>query len=223
MKGLSPENSIVVGNKRENNLKDLLLRSDPYNIKKNLLDNTKHGYKSCKKKCDSWNNFVDEVTAIKCFATETIFKIRRDSSCQMKNVIYIAYFLNCQKQGVSSTVSWKPRLRNHKLHIKNNVKSCKIIRHFIKECKGVSNLCFISYCPQQCRSFFVWWDWRRIIAKRTVLDRYTCHKHKGLNRTHEWRRTKRFWIVYGNQFIDLQCKSTRCFLYSGNTGIKKRN
>ena len=143
MKGLSPEKSIVVGNKRENNLKDLLLRSDPYNIKKNLLDNTKHGYKSCKKKCDSWNNFVGEVTAIKCFATETIFKIRRDSSCQMENVIYIAYFLNCQKQGVSSTVSWKPRLRNYKLHIKNNVKSCKIIRHFIKECKGVSNLCFI--------------------------------------------------------------------------------
>ena len=40
---LFPENSILVANKRENNLKDLLLRSDPYNIKKDLLDNTKHG------------------------------------------------------------------------------------------------------------------------------------------------------------------------------------
>ena len=58
-------------------------------------------------------------------------------------MIHEAYCLNCQKQGVGSTVSLKPRLSNHKSHIKNNVKSCKIVRHFIKECKGVSNLRFI--------------------------------------------------------------------------------
>ena len=44
-----PENSILVTNKRENNLKDLLLRSDSYNMKGDLPDNTRHGYKSCKK------------------------------------------------------------------------------------------------------------------------------------------------------------------------------
>ena len=44
-----PENSIIVTNKRENNLKDLLLRSDSYNMKGDLPDNTRHGYKSCKK------------------------------------------------------------------------------------------------------------------------------------------------------------------------------
>ena len=95
MKGLFPENSILVANKKENNLKDLLLRSDPYSIKKDLLDNTKHGYKSCKKKCDSCNNFVDEVTAIKCFPTGRMFKIRRVHSCQTENVIYVAYCLKC--------------------------------------------------------------------------------------------------------------------------------
>ena len=42
---------------------------------------------------------MDEATAIKCFATGGIFKIRRDSSCQMENVIYVAFCLNCQKQG----------------------------------------------------------------------------------------------------------------------------
>ena len=52
LKVLFPENSILLGSKRETNLKDLLLRTDPHNIKKDLLDNTKHGYKSCKKKCD---------------------------------------------------------------------------------------------------------------------------------------------------------------------------
>ena len=81
--------------------------------------------------------------AIKCFATGRKFKIRRDSSCQTENVIYVAYCLNCQKQGVSATVSWKPHLRNYKSHIKNNVKSCKTVRHFIEECKGMSNLRFI--------------------------------------------------------------------------------
>ena len=86
---------------------------------------------------------MNEVTAIKCFATGTIFKIRRDSSCQMENMIYIAYCLNCQKQGVSSAVSWKPRLRNYNSHIKNNVKGYKTVRNFIKECKRVSNLCLI--------------------------------------------------------------------------------
>ena len=83
---------------------------------------------------------MTEVTAIKCFATGRIFKIRRVSSCQTENVVYVAYCLNCQKQGVGSTVPWKPNLKSCKLHIKNNVKSCKIVRHFIEECKGVSNL-----------------------------------------------------------------------------------
>ena len=75
LKGLFPKNSILVANKRKNNLKDLLSRSDPYNIMKDLLDNTEHVYRSCKRKCDSCNNFVDEVTAIKCFVTERIEEI----------------------------------------------------------------------------------------------------------------------------------------------------
>ena len=96
------------------------------------------------KKCDSCNNFIYETTAIKCFTTGRIFKIRRDSSCQTKNVIYFAYCLNCQNQGVVSTVSWKPRLTCYKSHVKNNMQSFKIIRHLIKECKGTSNLHFMT-------------------------------------------------------------------------------
>ena len=105
LKGLFLENSIRVVDKRKNNLKDLLLRSDSFNIKRDLLDNTKYGYRNCKKKFDCCNNFVDEATAIKCFATGRIFKIRRDSLYQTKNVIYVVYCLNCQKQGVGLTVS----------------------------------------------------------------------------------------------------------------------
>ena len=41
-----------------------------------IIDNTKHGYKSCKKKYDSCNKFVDEGTAIKCFSVGKLFEIK---------------------------------------------------------------------------------------------------------------------------------------------------
>ena len=46
------------------------------------------------------------------------------TSCVSENVIYIAYSLNCFKQGIRSTVDWKPRLRNYKSHIK---KKCHLV------------------------------------------------------------------------------------------------
>ena len=67
--------------------------------------NTKHGYKSRKTKCVSCNNYTDKATAIKNFTTGGIFEIRRDGSCQTKNIIYVAYHLNCQKHGVGSIAS----------------------------------------------------------------------------------------------------------------------
>ena len=116
-------------------------------MKKNLLDNTKHRCKSCKKKYDSCNNVVGETTAIKCFSTGRIFKIRRDSSCQTKNVIYVAYCLNAQKQDLVQLYLGKHVKGNYKLRIKNDMKSSKIVRN---------------------------------CAKRTILDRYTCHRTQGV-------------------------------------------
>ena len=56
-----------------------------------LLNQTDHGYKKCGLKCDSCNNFVLEKTSFVCFATGTKFRIRRDSTCDTKNIIYLAY------------------------------------------------------------------------------------------------------------------------------------
>ena len=174
-------------------MKDLLLRIDLYNIKRDLLDNTKHEYKSCKKKCNSCINFVDEATAIKCFATWRIFKIRRDGSCQTKNVIYVMYYLNCQKQGVGLTVSWKSHLRNYRSHINSYVKSCKIVRHFIKECKRLSNLCFIivDILNNIDRLSSDETD-DLLLQKEQFWIGTLATQHKALNGTHEWRRTKLF-------------------------------
>ena len=44
---LFPDGSIMIANKRENNFGDLLLRSDPYNIKTDFTEQTDLGYVKC--------------------------------------------------------------------------------------------------------------------------------------------------------------------------------
>ena len=52
----------------------------------------------------------------------------------LHQTLYIWHTANkCKKQGVGSTISWKPKLRNYKSHIKKNVRSSKIAAHFIDE------------------------------------------------------------------------------------------
>ena len=65
-------------------------------------------YVPCKQRCDSCANFVAAKSSFECFATKRIYKVRWSTSCISKNVIYIAFCLNCLKQGVRSTVDWKP-------------------------------------------------------------------------------------------------------------------
>ena len=95
------------------------MRSDPYNIKDDQQLKEDCGYTTCSyKNCDSCNNLVDETNYIECNATGKKYKIRKDTSCNSKNVIYIAYCIKFMKQGVGSTASWKPRLSNYKSHVK---------------------------------------------------------------------------------------------------------
>ena len=120
----------IAAYKREDNLKKLLKRTAPYNII-NHVDDEMHMYVPCKKRCDSCTNFVVTKSSFEYFATKINDKVRRSTSCVSKNVIYIAFCLNCLKQRVGSTVDWKPRLRNYKPHIKKKVLSCSIVNHFI--------------------------------------------------------------------------------------------
>ena len=130
-------NCYIMQNK-EMMIKDLLTRADPYNIISNV-DDEMHTYVSCKQRCDSCANFVVAKSSFECFATKRIYKVRRSTSCVSKNVIYIAFCLNCLKQGVGSTVDWKPRLRNYKSHIKKKVRSCSIVNHFIDVCSDTDD------------------------------------------------------------------------------------
>ena len=112
--------NVMVVYKCEKNLKELLTRAYPYNSISNV-DVEMHKYVPCKQRCDSCGNFVVANSSFECFATKRIYKVKRSTSCVSKNVIYIAFCLNCLKQGFGSTVDCKPRLRNYKSHIRGKV------------------------------------------------------------------------------------------------------
>ena len=114
-------------------MKELLTKAHPYNIINNV-DDEMHTYVPCKQRCDSCANFVVAKSSFKCFATKRVYKVRRS-----KNVIYIAFCLNCLKHRVGSTVDWKPRFRNYKSHIKKKVRSCSIVNHLIDVCNDTDD------------------------------------------------------------------------------------
>ena len=182
---------------------------------------------------------MDQRTPIKCFVTRIILKIGGHISCQMKDAIYVAYCLNSQNQGLGTAVSWKPHLRHYKSHIKNNVKSCKIVRHLIEECEWVSNLGFIINDVLSNVDYFSSEETDDLLLQKKVLDRYNRRTIEGVNCDPWLEENKafpkvkvteqinffnpRFSIVYGNQLMDLRNTSTHWFLFSGKTGIENLN
>ena len=84
-------------------------------------------------------NCVVAKSSFKCFAIKRVYKVRRCSLCVSKNVIYIAFCFNCLKQGVGSTVDWKPILWNYKSHIEKKIRSCSIANRFIGVCSDTDD------------------------------------------------------------------------------------
>jgi hypothetical protein len=195
-KEVFPE-GVMVASRREQNLKELLTRADPYSIKSDLTgDLTGMGYKGCDRKCDSCDTFVMETNKIKCSATGKTFMIRRDFNCDSKNVIYCAICTKCTKQGVGSTADWKPRLSNYKSHIKKGLRTCGIAKHFIDECTDDSDPCgyllFVivdglnntdNLSAEQIDDL--------LLEKEKFWIGALVTQHTGMNCSHDWNRTKR--------------------------------
>ena len=59
--------------------------------------------------------------------------------CNSRNVVYLAHCVNCDLQGVGSTINFRSRLANYKSHIKYRKKTCSIVNHFV-DCHGVDHL-----------------------------------------------------------------------------------
>ena len=108
-----PDGLILVAKKREN-IKDLLICGDPYNIKHDLTDIVAHRYKQCGKKCDlCCDNFFRSQPYLILNATERKYYICGNSTYSTPNVAYMAYCKKCKKHSAGSTMSWKPRLCNY--------------------------------------------------------------------------------------------------------------
>ena len=192
---LFPRGTIMVANKKENNLKNLLMRSDPYGVKPDLLDKDIRGYSKCHKtSCDSCQNYVVSTSSIVCAATGRHYQIRSSSTCTTKCVVYVIVCKTCGKQGVGSTVSWKPRLSNYKSHIKNRVETCRIVKHFLNDCvdENLNNFYFIivdvvnnieNLNKQELENI--------LLSKEKFWIGTLVTQHKGLNGTHDWSRIKR--------------------------------
>ena len=67
---------VMIASRREQNLRELLTRADPYSIKSDLTgDLAGMGYKHCDPKCDSCVAFVLETNKITSTATGKTFLI----------------------------------------------------------------------------------------------------------------------------------------------------
>ena len=191
---LLPRNTILVANKREENLKELLVRGDPYSIKEQLME--VGGYKKCEKKCDSCDSFVAAVDSIISTASGRKYTIRANTTCASKNVIYVAFCTKCNMQGVGSTVSWKARLSNYKSHIKKKIRSCCIVNHFIDDCSDAQNpVKYLRFIIVDTINNTVDLDKNNIeqllLKKEKFWIGTLITQHKGLNGTHDWNRKKR--------------------------------
>ena len=188
-----PRGSICTVYKRLKNLKELMVRADPYKQRSASVQNP--GLVSCGR-CDSCKNFVDSVDSFKCSATGKVFQITKSLSCNTDNVVYLCYCTNCKKQGVGSTIGWKPRLRNYKSHIKKGIKSCHIAKHFIECCNDeVNPVKFMRFilidCVDNSENLSDKEIEELLLQKEKFWIGSVCAIHQGLNSYHDWRRKKR--------------------------------
>ena len=123
----------------------------------------------------------------------------------------MAYCTKCKKQGVGSTISWKPRLCNYKSRIKKNVRSCSIVTHFIDEC-----------CDKEIPFKYLVFIIIDVVNNTSGLTRNQIEdllleiwigtliaQHQGLNSTHDWncsKRTEREKITVYTLFLILKIK-----------------
>ena len=84
-----------------------------------------------RKVCDACHNFLLPSNRIKSVPTGKGYKIRHSLSCRTDYIIYCAICLLCDRQCVGSSVNFRARLSNHKGHIKQKKKTCRLVNHFI--------------------------------------------------------------------------------------------
>ena len=191
-----PEKSVKVINKRCQNLKELLIRADPYTIAK--INNVQLDNTPCGKKCDSCNKFLIHSTSFKCFATGRRFKVQKKLSCRTPYIVYLATCTNCNQQGVGSSIFFPSRLSTYKNHAKDKHDSCGISEHWNHICRHENNpVTFMTFQLIDCV------DNVKDLSKKKIDDTLFSKErlwigtlltmHHGMNNTHDWNRGRTSW------------------------------
>ena len=191
-------NGIMVAAKREKNLKELLTRADPYSIKSDLTEDLSgRGFKRCNRTtCDVCDCFIMETNKITSTATGKSYLIRRDFNCNSPFVIYCAICTKCRQQGVGSTFEIKPRVRNYKYHIKEQLRTCGIVKHFLDECVDDGDPCghllFVIIDGLNNTDGLSTLEIDDLLLQKEKFWIGTLlTQHAGMNCSHDWNRSRR--------------------------------
>ena len=103
--------------------------------------------------------------------------------------------LNCLKQGVGSTVDWKPMLWNYKFHTNKKVRSYSIVNHFMDVSSGTDdtsiNIRFTIIDQLNNTDSLSSDDLDDLLLqKEKYLISTLVIIHKGINSTHYWNRKR---------------------------------
>ena len=143
----SSKTCIRTGFRRTKNLKDLLVPSalPDVNSSESVSNDALGCFRCDLKVCDACHNFLLLAKRIKSIVTGKSFKIRQALSCRTDYIIYCALCTLCNKQCVGSSVKFRARLSNHKSHIKQEKRTCRLVNHFIDNShdRQLSHLKFI--------------------------------------------------------------------------------
>ena len=132
---IKPE-KVFVSHRGNKTLKDLLVPSKigsakPKETDSDLTCSDFLGCTPCKKGCKVCKLFLKPSKVAKSYHNEQTFIIKQHIDCKSKNVIYMVNDLICNRSYIGCTSNeFVERFRNHKSHIRNNVKSCELTTHF---------------------------------------------------------------------------------------------
>ena len=143
----SNKTCIRTGFRRTKNLKDLLVPSALPDVDRvnGVSSDTLGCFRCDRQVCDACHNFLLPAKRIKSVVTGKSYKIRQSLSCRTDYIIYCAICTICNKQCVGSSVKIRARLSNHKSHIKQRKRTCRLVNHFIDNFHHhqLSNLKFV--------------------------------------------------------------------------------
>tara|TARA_B100000586_G_scaffold254028_1_gene215083 strand:- start:540 stop:1238 length:699 start_codon:yes stop_codon:yes gene_type:complete len=180
--------------KRNKNLKECLLRADPFNVRE-ISPVLSCGTSHCGKTCDLCNS-LSHGDKFSSFATGRVFYVRKQISCTTECVIYLFHCKKCKCQGVGSTIGIKKRWANYKSHTSRSINTCSITKHFNEVCVCTENPTkYMSIQLIDCLDNVGHLNTEEkdclLLEKEQFWVGTLITMHKGINSTHDWYRKTR--------------------------------